>query len=50
MLIKVLVMQKKFKNSIDYMRSKGSDIIDYLNEIESTKTKVNNAESLFTSD
>jgi hypothetical protein len=42
-------MQKKFKNSIDYMRSKGSDIIDYLNEIESTK-KVNNAESLFTSD
>jgi hypothetical protein len=27
-------MQKKFKNSIDYMRSKGSDIIDYLNEIE----------------
>jgi hypothetical protein len=31
------------------MRSKGSDIIDYLNEIESTKTKVNNAESLFTS-
>jgi hypothetical protein len=27
------------------MRSKGSDIIDYLNEIESTK-QVNNAESL----
>jgi hypothetical protein len=37
MLIKVLVMQKKFKNSIDYMRSKGSDIIDYLNEIEQQK-------------
>jgi hypothetical protein len=31
------------------MRSKGSDIIDYLNEIEYKKTKVNNAESLFTS-
>jgi hypothetical protein len=30
------------------MRSKGSDIIDYLNEIEQ-KQKVNNAESLFTS-
>jgi hypothetical protein len=24
---------KKFKNSIDYMRSKGSDIIDYLKKL-----------------
>jgi hypothetical protein len=46
MLIKVLVMQKNLK-IVYYMRSKGSDIIDYLNEIN--KKKVNNAESLFTS-
>jgi uncharacterized membrane protein YgcG len=40
---------KKFKKSIDYLKEKGSNITNYLNEIESTKTKINNAESLFTS-
>jgi uncharacterized membrane protein YgcG len=40
---------KKFKDSIDYLKSKSSDVTAYLNEIESAKSKVNSAESLFTS-
>jgi uncharacterized membrane protein YgcG len=40
---------KSFKNSIDYLKSKSSDVTTYLNEIESAKTKVNSAESVFTS-
>ena len=40
---------KSFRNSIDYLKSKSSDVTAYLNEIESAKSKVNSAESLFTS-
>jgi uncharacterized membrane protein YgcG len=40
---------KSFRNSIDYLKDKSSDVITYLNEIESAKSKVNSAESLFTS-
>jgi len=40
---------KSFRNSIDYLKSKSSDVTTYLNEIESAKSKVNSAESLFTS-
>ncbi len=40
---------KSFENSIDYFKSKSSDVTAYLNEIESAKSKVNSAESLFTS-
>ena len=40
---------KSFRNSIDYLKDKSSDVIAYLNEIESAKSKVNSAESLFTS-
>lgn len=40
---------KSFRNSIDYLKDKSSDVTAYLNEIESAKSKVNSAESLFTS-
>lgn len=40
---------KSFKNSIDYLKGKSSDVTTYLNEIESAKSKVNGAESVFTS-
>lgn len=40
---------KSFRNSIDYLKDKSSDITAYLNEIESAKSKVNSAESVFTS-
>jgi len=40
---------KSFRSSIDYLKDKSSDVTAYLNEIESAKSKVNSAESLFTS-
>lgn len=38
---------KSFSNSIDYLKRKSSEVLTYLNEIETAKTKVNSAESLF---
>jgi uncharacterized membrane protein YgcG len=46
---KAISDSKSFKNSIDYLKSKSSDVTTYLNEIESAKTKVNGSELLFTS-
>lgn len=40
---------KRFKDSIDYLKSKSSDVTTYLNEIESAKSKLNTTDSLFTS-
>ena len=40
---------KKFKDTIDYLKSKSSDVTAYLNEIESAKSKVSEAELLFKS-
>lgn len=38
---------KQFKNSIDFLKRKSSEVNSYLNEIETAKNKVNSSETLF---